>query len=55
MARWEEIRDDLIDAIITVHGPFTKEDQTAITKTMNERGHNMVWNAIRYVLLVHDP
>ncbi|KAK5660846.1 hypothetical protein OQA88_12217 [Cercophora sp. LCS_1] len=47
MARWEDIRDDLIDAIINVHGSFTKEEQVVITQMMNDRGHNMVWNAIR--------
>lgn len=48
MPKWEDIREDLFEAIIQVMGPLTKEQQAEVVRIMNERGHGMVWNAIRY-------
>ncbi|KAK3387013.1 hypothetical protein B0H63DRAFT_521091 [Podospora didyma] len=47
MPRWEEIRDDLFEAIMQVQGPLSKEQQEEIVRIMRDRGHDMVWNAIR--------
>ncbi len=49
MPKWEDIRDDLFEAIIQANPPITKEQQVEIVATMKARGHDMVWNAIRYV------
>lgn len=49
MAKWEEIRDDLFEAIIQVQPTINKEQQAEIVKIMRVRGHDTSWNAIRYV------
>ena len=49
MPKWEDIRDDLFEAIIQANPPISKEQQVEIVATMNARGHDMGWNAIRYV------
>jgi hypothetical protein len=49
MAKWEEIRDDLFEAIIQVQPTINKEQQADIVKIMRARGHDTSWNAIRYV------
>ncbi|KAK0651356.1 hypothetical protein B0T16DRAFT_453833 [Cercophora newfieldiana] len=51
MPRWDEIRDDLFEAYIAVSPPLTKEQQEELTGIMRARGHDMVWNAIRYLLV----
>lgn len=51
MVRWEEIRDDLFEAVMQVQGPLTKEQQNQIVDYMKAHGHDMGWNAIRYVIL----
>ncbi|KAK4120804.1 hypothetical protein N657DRAFT_550697, partial [Parathielavia appendiculata] len=48
MPRWEDIRDDLFEAIIQAHPPIGKEQQAEIVAHMRARGHDMGWNAIRY-------
>ncbi|KAK0706568.1 hypothetical protein B0T26DRAFT_727145 [Lasiosphaeria miniovina] len=48
MAKWEEIREDLFEAVMQVQGPLTKEQHQQIVEIMQARGHNMGWNAIRY-------
>jgi len=50
MPKWEEIRDDLFEAVMMVQAPLNKDQQDDIVRIMQARGHNMVWNAIRYVL-----
>ncbi|GAB1313054.1 hypothetical protein MFIFM68171_03264 [Madurella fahalii] len=47
MPKWEEIRDDLFEAVIQVQPPLSKDQQAEVERIMNERGHDMVWNAIR--------
>lgn len=47
MPRWEQIRDDLSDPVLAVSPPFTKKQQEETVRTTQERGHTMVWNAIR--------
>lgn len=54
MPKWEDIRDDLFEAVISVQPSLTKEQQEQIVVFMQARGHNMVWNAIRYVPSHHD-
>lgn len=49
MAKWEEIRDDLFEAIIQVQPTINKEQQADVVKIMRARGHDTSWNAIRYV------
>jgi hypothetical protein len=49
MPKWEDIREDLFEAIIQVHPPINKEQQVEIVAAMRARGHDMGWNAIRYV------
>jgi hypothetical protein len=50
MAKWDNIRDDLFEAIIQVMGTINKEQQTEIVNIMRAKGHDMGWNAIRYVV-----
>jgi len=51
MPRWEDIRDDLFEAIIAVQAPLSQEQKDEIVRIMHDRGHPMVWNAIRCVYL----
>ncbi|KAL2180003.1 uncharacterized protein P884DRAFT_267655 [Thermothelomyces heterothallicus CBS 202.75] len=51
MPKWEDIREDLFEAIMQVHPPINKEQQGDIVRIMREKGHDMGWNAIRYVLV----
>ncbi|KAK3683718.1 hypothetical protein B0T22DRAFT_443728 [Podospora appendiculata] len=44
--RWEDIRDDLFEAIMSVHAPLSRDQQDEVVEFMRGRGHNMVWNAI---------
>jgi hypothetical protein len=45
----EDIKADLMEAIYLVLNPtITKEHQLEIVSFMKARGHDMVWNAIRY-------
>ncbi|KAK3343898.1 hypothetical protein B0T25DRAFT_521960 [Lasiosphaeria hispida] len=46
MARWEELRDDLFEATLSVFLPLTRDQQDAVVQFMNQRGHNTNWNAI---------
>ncbi|KAK3320951.1 hypothetical protein B0T19DRAFT_466163 [Cercophora scortea] len=39
LLRWEDIRDDLFEAIMNVHGPLTKEQQDDVVEFMRSRGH----------------
>lgn len=52
MPRWEDIREDLFEAVIQVQAPINKEQQAEIVRIMREKGHDMGWNAIRYVLVL---
>ncbi|KAL2263270.1 hypothetical protein VTK26DRAFT_7535 [Humicola hyalothermophila] len=47
MVKWDEIRDDLFEAILSVNPPLQKEQQDRIVAMMNKRGHQIGWNAIR--------
>ncbi|KAK4455599.1 hypothetical protein QBC34DRAFT_70936 [Podospora aff. communis PSN243] len=49
MARWDDIRDDLFNAYVAVSPPLNSEQQEEIVRIMKARGHDMVWNAIRYI------
>ena len=51
MPKWEDIRDDLFEAIMQVQPAINKEQQMEIVAAMRARGHDMGWNAIRYVHL----
>lgn len=48
MVRWEDVRDDLLDAVMQVAPAFTREQQDQIVTILNERGHGVTWNAMRY-------
>ncbi|KAL2185284.1 hypothetical protein L209DRAFT_712579, partial [Thermothelomyces heterothallicus CBS 203.75] len=48
MPKWEDIREDLFEAIMQVHPPINKEQQGDIVRIMREKGHDMGWNAIRH-------
>ncbi|KAK4155223.1 hypothetical protein C8A00DRAFT_13709 [Chaetomidium leptoderma] len=50
MPKWEDIRDDLFEAIIQVQPAINKEQQSEIVELMRAKGHDMGWNAIRYKL-----
>ena len=46
--RWEEIKGDLLEAVYMVSQPsLSQQDKDEIVGFMNERGHDMGWNAIR--------
>ncbi|KAH6621221.1 hypothetical protein B0J18DRAFT_466829 [Chaetomium sp. MPI-SDFR-AT-0129] len=47
MARWEDIREDLFEAILQAQVPITKDQQAEIVKIMKEKGYDISWNAIR--------
>jgi hypothetical protein len=47
--RWEDIRDDLIQGLVNVFPPLNKEQQNDIVAFLQARGHDIVWNALRYV------
>jgi hypothetical protein len=47
MPTFEEIKDDLLDAIYQVAQPLTAEQKNEVVAILKSRGHNMVWNAIR--------
>lgn len=49
MARWEDIRDDLFEAIIQIQPTINRDQQAEIVKILRARGHDTSWNAIRYV------
>lgn len=51
MPKWEEIREDLFEAVMQVHPAMNKEQQADVVRIMRSKGHEMGWNAIRYVLL----
>lgn len=51
MPKWEDIREDLFEAIMQVQPPINREQQADIVKIMRGKGHDMGWNAIRYVCL----
>ncbi|KAK0740661.1 hypothetical protein B0T18DRAFT_431933 [Schizothecium vesticola] len=48
MVRWEDVREDLLDAMLQVSMPLTRDQQDSIVAILNERGHNVTWNAMRY-------
>lgn len=50
MPKWEEIRDDVFEAIIQVLPPISKEQQAEILAMLQAKGHVVTWNAVRYVL-----
>jgi len=44
----ELIKDDLLEAVFEVTNPsFTNKQKDEIVAIMAERGHVMVWNAVR--------
>jgi hypothetical protein len=46
---YEDIKADLMEAIYHVTNPLiAKEQQAEVVEFMQSRGHDMVWNAIRY-------
>ena len=47
--RWEDLRDDLIQGLVNVFPPLNKEQQNEIVMFLQARGHDIVWNALRYV------
>ena len=48
MPKFEEVKGDLFEAIYLVSQPaLTIEQKEEIVAIMKERGHDMVWNAIR--------
>lgn len=47
MPSFEEIKDDLLDAIYHVAQPLTPEQKDEVVSILKSRGHDMVWNAIR--------
>jgi hypothetical protein len=49
MPKWEDIRDDLFEAVMQAQPAISKEQQAEIVRFMQARGHDMGWNAIRYV------
>jgi hypothetical protein len=49
MPRWDDIRDDLFNAYVAVTPALNQEQQEEIVRMMKARGHDMVWNAIRYI------
>lgn len=49
MVRWEDASDDLLDAVMQVCPTLTREQQDQIVTILNERGHAVTWNAVRYV------
>ncbi|KAJ4307039.1 hypothetical protein N0V88_000414 [Collariella sp. IMI 366227] len=51
MPRWEDIRDDLFEAVMQVHPAINRDQQVEIVKVMKAKGHDMAWNAIRYRVL----
>lgn len=51
MPKWEDIRDDLFQAYIMATGPITPDQQASMEDFMQSRGHQMKWNAIRYVAI----
>ena len=52
MVRIEDVAQDLLAAVMMVIPHFTSDQQDEITKIVRERGHDLTWNAIRYVPLV---
>jgi hypothetical protein len=52
MVKWEDVQDDLLEAVVAVTPPLSKEQQEQIVGIMTARGHNLTWNAIRYDLLL---
>ncbi|KAK1832735.1 hypothetical protein QBC39DRAFT_433035 [Podospora conica] len=51
MVRWEDVREDLLDALMQVTLPLTREQQDNIVAILNERGHQVTWNAMSRLLL----
>ncbi|KAG7285097.1 hypothetical protein NEMBOFW57_009717 [Staphylotrichum longicolle] len=47
MPKWEEIRDDVFEAIIQVLPPISKEQQAEILAMLQAKGHVVTWNAVR--------
>ncbi|EAQ83835.1 predicted protein [Chaetomium globosum CBS 148.51] len=47
MPKWEEIREDLFEAVMQVHPAMNKEQQADVVRIMRSKGHEMGWNAIR--------
>jgi hypothetical protein len=52
MPKWEDIREDLFEAVMQVHPAMNKEQQADVVRLMRSKGHDMGWNAIRYVFLL---
>jgi len=52
MVKWEDVQDDLLEAVVAVTPPLSKEQQEQIVGIMTARGHNLTWNAIRYDFLL---
>ncbi len=49
MTKWDDIKEDLLEAFVQAHMPISKEQQLEVIKIMAEKGHILTWNAIRYV------
>ncbi|KAK4133008.1 hypothetical protein BT67DRAFT_364566, partial [Trichocladium antarcticum] len=47
MPRWEDMRDDLFGAVVSVQPAMSKAQQDEVVEIMRSRGHDMGWNAIR--------
>jgi hypothetical protein len=47
MPTFEEIKDDLLEAIYQVAQPLTQEQKDEVVSNLKSRGHDMGWNAIR--------
>jgi len=47
MVRFQDIKEDLFEAICTILKPtLTKEQQDDVVAFMRARGHDMTWSAI---------
>ncbi|VBB83811.1 Putative protein of unknown function [Podospora comata] len=49
--RWEDIKDDVFEIIYNMKAPLSAEDKDQLVKAMRERGYNIGWNGLRYVIL----
>ncbi|KAK4662685.1 hypothetical protein QC763_0090830 [Podospora pseudopauciseta] len=48
--RWEDIKDDVFEIIYNMKAPLSAEDKDQLVKAMRERGYNIGWNGLRYVI-----
>ncbi|KAL2116823.1 hypothetical protein VTJ04DRAFT_8991 [Mycothermus thermophilus] len=50
MPKWNELRGDLFEVFLELHGLPDKDQQEKIIEKLKARGHETTWNAIR----IHD-